>query len=112
MSTNDQSNNAPVATKRYGRINAAIFEQSGKNEQGESSTFYRTSFTRTYTDREGRPQSSTSFSDADLLKVKELAGWAFNRSQELRQQATQSQQDRGDAFDRAEGQSQHQGLSR
>ena len=76
----DQHNNAPISKIRDGRISADIWERNG--ERGK---WYDVTFSRTYTDAQGNPKSSHSFSGTDLLKIGQLAERAYNQTRELAQ---------------------------
>ena len=76
----------PADTLRRGRIKATIWERSGENGPAFSTTL-----TRTYTDGEGQPRDSRSFSASDLLEVSELARLAYHRSHDLRRERQQDQ---------------------
>lgn len=71
----------PADVVRDGALKASIW----RNE-GENGPFYSTTFARTYEDRDGNLQDAHSFSGTDLLKLKELAGKAYDRSAELRRE--------------------------
>lgn len=67
------ANNHPHTTIRDGRLKATIWKNNSEN-----GAFFSIDFTRTYTDKEGNPQDTNSFSQSDLLRVARLAGKAYD----------------------------------
>ncbi|MEQ9489557.1 MAG: hypothetical protein RIM72_11255 [Alphaproteobacteria bacterium] len=80
MSDNSR-NNPPVQTLRDGTVKASIW----KNE-AENGPFYSTTFSRTFTDKDGNNRDTQSFAGTDLLKVSELAREAYGQSRDLHRQ--------------------------
>lgn len=76
--TND-SNNAPIATIRTGRISAAIWQQTTENGR----TFFNFTLQRTYKDSDGEYQSSTSFALSDALLVAKVCDRADTKIRNL-----------------------------
>jgi hypothetical protein len=75
--TNKQTQK-PVTTLRDGRISASVW----KNET-EKGSFYAVTFSRVFTNGEGNPQNSGSFSGTELLKLARLAAKAYDQIGEL-----------------------------
>jgi hypothetical protein len=75
----NKTSQKPVTTIRDGRISASVW----KNE-GETNTFYAVTFSRVYTDAEGKLQNSTSFSGTELLKLARLAAKTYDELAILR----------------------------
>ena len=69
----------PFEKLRDGTVSAAIWRN--RNEDGQ--IFYAVTFDRTYTDKDDKPQSTTSFSGSAILKQQRLAGLAYERIQQL-----------------------------
>ena len=63
----------PVTTLRLGRIKAAIWEN-----KGEGRSFYNVTFSRFYTDDEGKFHDSDSYGRDDLPLVAKLADEAHS----------------------------------
>lgn len=63
--------NLPYANFRNGRLKDTIW----KNQRANGAS-YSIDFTRTYTDKDGIPQDTNSFTQSDLLRVARLAGKA------------------------------------
>ncbi len=84
----DDQNKGPVDTLRDGNIKATIWER--KSEKGP---FYSTSFARTYEDAGGQLCDTDSFSGTDVLKVSELGRRAYDRTNELRREQSQSREE-------------------
>lgn len=76
--TNKQSQK-PITTIRDGRISASVW----KNE-GEKKSYYSVTFSRVYTDAEGKLQNSSSFSGLELLKLARLAAKTYDELAILR----------------------------
>ena len=68
----------PVESIRDGAIKAAIW----RNES-ENGAFFSVTFGRTYTDENGKAQSSDGFSGSQLLRLARLAEKAYDRAGEL-----------------------------
>ena len=68
----------PVTTLRDGRIAAAIWEN-----EADGHSFYSVTPSRTYTDADGKVQSTNSYSGTDLLKLSRLAAMAYDESRRL-----------------------------
>ena len=73
--------NHPIDTLRDGALKATIWEN-----EGEKGSFFSVTLARTYTDREGRPRDTSSFSSNELLRVAELSRNAYTRTNELRRE--------------------------
>lgn len=73
------TNNKPVETLRDGAIKATIW----RNES-ENGPFYGVTYSRTYTDGNGNPNDTDSFSGGAVLKQARLAHKAYDRMVELR----------------------------
>lgn len=71
--------NKPVDAIRDGAIKASIWRNPS-----EKGPFYSVTFTRTFTDAEGKFRDADSFGGSDLLKLSHLAGKAYDRIGELR----------------------------
>ena len=72
----------PAMTIRDGALKATLWRR-----EGESGPFYSVSFSRSYKKAEGEYADSTSFSGAELLRLAQLAGKAYEQAQALREQA-------------------------
>lgn len=73
--------NKPIDTLRDGSLKATIWKNFG-----EKGNFYTVNLTRTYKDEAGNYHDSDSFSGSELLRIARLAGKAYDRTSELRQQ--------------------------
>jgi len=73
------SKNQPIDKIRFGRLAVTIWE----NTSQEGDSFHSFSLERTYTDAEGKPQSSNSFRRSDLLTLAEALRKAHNRAFEI-----------------------------
>ena len=80
-------NNKPVETIRDGSLKASIFQN-----EGEKGTFFSTTLSRTYSDKDGRLHDTNVFSGTDLLRVSELARKAYNASRDLKQDLDKQRQ--------------------
>lgn len=69
----------PVKTLRDGAIKAVIWKNAGDN-----GPFYSVQFVRSYKDSEGNYHDTDSFSNAQLLKVSQLAIKAYEETAKLR----------------------------
>ena len=79
--------NQPVDTIRDGNLKANIW----RNE-GEKGAYYSITFSRTYTDSQGNPKDTQSFSKSNLLTLGELARACYGRTSELQREDFQSKQ--------------------
>lgn len=108
---NDHKKNAPVATHRDGAISSKVWRNLNK----DGDPYYTASFQRTYTNAEGRPAETNTFSRNDLLKVKELASEAYRTIGIQREMDKENDQQRHNHEQNAEPQldiaPQQQGLS-
>ena len=73
------SKNQPIDKIRFGRLAVTIWE----NTSQEGDTFHSFTVERTYTDADGKPQSSTSFRRSDLLTLAEALRKAHERAFEI-----------------------------
>jgi len=73
------NNNQPIDKIRFGRLAVTIWE----NTSQEGDNFHSFSVERTYTDADGKPQSSSSFHRSDLLTLAEALRKAHNRAFEM-----------------------------
>ena len=71
--------NTPIDKIRFGRIAVSIWE----NVSQDGKTYHSFQVERTYTDKDGKPDSSTSFSRNDLLTLAEALRKAYNRAHEI-----------------------------
>ena len=71
--------NKPVREHWDGNIKAAIFAN-----QGQNGPVFNTTYSRIYTDAEGKTKAAYSFSGVENLRVAELARKAHNTTNELR----------------------------
>lgn len=71
----------PIRTLRDGVIKAAIW----KNE-GDKGPFYSVQFIRSYRDLNDQWHDTNAFTGADVLRLKRLAGKAYDAVLELRSQ--------------------------
>jgi hypothetical protein len=78
---NGASINPPADVIRDGNLKASIW----RNES-ENGSFYATTFSRSYKDREGQYRETNSFVAADLLKLSKLADQAYERTNDLRRE--------------------------
>ena len=77
--------NQPEDTLRDGNLKATIWKNAG-----EKGAFFSVNLTRSYKDDAGNYHDSDSFSGAELLRIAHLAGRAYDRVSELRQQERSS----------------------
>lgn len=70
------SKNQPLDKIRFGHIAVTIWE----NKSSEGKSFHSFTVERTYTDTEGKPQSTASFGRSDLLILAEALRVAHGRS--------------------------------
>lgn len=89
--------NAPADVKRDGSLKATIWQNAG-----EKGPYFTTQLAKTYEDRDGKLRDTQSFSSGDLLRVAELARWAYQRSNELRQDLKKDRQQSFDDYDEYE----------
>lgn len=81
--TNTAKKTEPVASLRIGNIEAAVWQNDGKN-----GSFYSTTITRSYRDGDSF-KTAHSFDPGDLANVARLSNWAADRIIELYQGAAQ-----------------------
>ena len=74
--------NKPTETLRDGQLKATIWERSS-----EKGVFFSVELTRSYRDKDGKWHDHTGFVGDELLRIARLAGKAYDRTAELRQQA-------------------------
>lgn len=72
-------NNQPAFTLRDGAIKATIWANDS-----EKGTFYSVDVTRSYKDKGGEWQETTSFSGSDILRAGNLYTAAYNRILQLK----------------------------
>jgi hypothetical protein len=70
--------NTPVQTFRDGRLKAVLWEN-----QGADGPYHTVTLARTYEDKEGRLQDSSSFTRSELLRIAELAREAHSAMRDL-----------------------------
>jgi hypothetical protein len=75
----------PAATVRAENVEGAIWANQGSN-----GTFHSVTFSRKYKGDDDKIHNSDSFGPSDLLALKEAAGMAYAKVQELRQSKGQS----------------------
>lgn len=63
----------PVTTLRDGAIKATIWKNTGEN-----GVFFSVTFARTYTNSDGNPQDTDSFTGSQLLKLSRIAAKAYD----------------------------------
>jgi hypothetical protein len=78
MTKTEPKSQKPVKTLRDGRIAAAIWEN-----ETDGHSFYSVTPSRTYTDGDGKVQSTNSYSGTDLLKLSRLAAMAYDETRQL-----------------------------
>lgn len=69
------SKNQPIDKIRFGHIAVTIWE----NTSSDGKTYHSIGVERTYTDTEGKPQSTSSFGRRDLLTLAEALRVAHGR---------------------------------
>lgn len=67
---------------RDGPVKASIFRNDG-----EHGPMFNTTFSRTYTDRDGNKKESRSFQSGDILRIQNLSGKVHDRINEMRREA-------------------------
>ena len=77
--TETQSAKPPIAKRRLGLIFAAIWERTGDGDP-----FYTATFERRYRDKDGKWQSTHSYSADDLLLLSKLADQVHTEIMERR----------------------------
>lgn len=80
-----EDKNRPLETLRDGSVKASIWEN-----QREGGTTRSVQFRRSYEGAEGQLRDTDSFSGTDLLRLQRLAGHAYDRLNQLRQNDRQS----------------------
>lgn len=73
--------NKPTETLRDGSLKATIWKRNS-----EKGAFFSVELTRSYRDKDGKWHDNTGFVGDELLRIARLAGQAYDRTQELRQQ--------------------------
>ena len=73
----EKSGNVPEKKIRAGNISATIWLNKGQTAKGETSEYRTISLERSYTDKEGKWQSSNSFRISDLPKVNAILERAY-----------------------------------
>ena len=74
-----QTKNSPFKTIRDGRLKATIW--SNRSQKG---TFYNTTFSKLYEDKEGNLKDTNNFGLNDLPRIAELAQQAFSAIQDYK----------------------------
>lgn len=82
------SQEKPILTIRDGALKASIWA----NRTDEGKIFHSVTFGRTFTDAEGHPKTSTSFSGSDLLKIARLADKAYDHIASVRLEQSRDQE--------------------
>jgi len=70
------TSNAPLNTKQFDRVQAAIWCQNRETENG-TGKFYTLTLSRSYKDEKGEWKKSHSFSDRDLPHMHLAVDWAM-----------------------------------
>jgi len=78
--------NKPELVVRDGSLKATIW----RNE-GEKGPYFTTTLARTYSDAQGNPKDTQSFSQVDLLRLSELNREAYGMINDLKRELTLSQ---------------------
>lgn len=71
--------NAPLETFRDGRLKATVWAN-----EGERGIYHTVTFAKTYEDKDGKLQETSSFTGSELLRVAELAREAHAFTRDLR----------------------------
>ncbi len=79
-------NQPPFKTLRDGALKASIWKNTGKK-----GAFYSVLFSRTYKDDQGNLKDTDSFSNAELLRLANLATRTHNQIREFREADKQTQ---------------------
>lgn len=87
----DKRKNAPVATHRDGALSSKVWQNHNK----EGDPYYSVTLQRTYTNAQGQPAETNSFSRNDLLKVKELASESYRTIGIQREMDKEQSRERG-----------------
>lgn len=82
------SKNHPIDKIRFGRVSVTIWE----NTSSDGKTYHSIGVERTYTDTEGKPQSTSSFGKGDLLTLAEALRVAHGRIYLLAATSDQSEE--------------------
>lgn len=77
----------PASVIRDGDLKASIWENSGKN-----GPYFTTTFAKTYRDRNNELRDTSVFNNSDLLRISELARQAYGRTNDLRRDMLNTQQ--------------------
>lgn len=75
----------PEFVHRDGSLKATVW----RNE-GEKGPYFTTSFARTYTDKDGNPRDTQSFSQTDLLRLAELGRETYGMINDLKRELKQT----------------------
>ena len=73
------ANNAPVENLRDGRLQAAIWANTG----AESKTFHSVTLTRSYKEEGGDWKETSQLDEADLLRAANLLTQAYNKIKDI-----------------------------
>ena len=73
----EQQGNLPEKKFRAGAITATVWLNKGKKANGETSEYKTVSLERSYTDKEGKWQTTNSFRVSDLPKAELVLHKAF-----------------------------------
>lgn len=68
----------PIQTLRDGNISASIWRNAGQNGD-----FFSVTFERVYTDENGKPRNSSSYSGTELLKLSNLAASVYDVARQI-----------------------------
>lgn len=71
----------PIITLRDGSLKASLWRN-----QTEKCLQYSVQLAKTYTDKNGNPKDTTSFTQSDLLRIVHLASKAYDSIAEYREQ--------------------------
>lgn len=82
----DNQPKQPELVHRDGSLKATVW----KND-GDKGAYYTTTFARTYTDAQGNPRDTQSFSQTDLLRLAELGRETYGIINDLKREQAQTQ---------------------
>lgn len=74
----------PDLVLRDGSLKASIW-----SNEGENGPYHSTTLAKTYTDQEGNPRDTSSFSQNDLLRIAELSREAYGAINDLKREQRQ-----------------------
>lgn len=77
QASNGNAGNMPEKKFRAGAISATVWLNKGQRQSGEESEYRTISFERSYTDKEGKWQSTNSLRQNDLPKAQVVLGKAY-----------------------------------